>query len=325
MFSTKNSTALITGATSGIGEAIARALAHKGVHALILVARNADKLTHIARELAVCGVRVETIALDLTDADAAQRVKAETDRLGLTVDLLVNNAGIGSLGPFDCPVEKPGSHASGDIVALNVAAVVALTQIYLPGMVERKRGGVIHLGSTAGFQPIPYSAIYGASKAFVISFSQALWAELQDRGLDEIRMICLCPGVTDTNFAFGHGEPRQGLEMLSVSTPSQVAVAALEALDKGTPRPIVGRANEVFGWFQFLVPAPLAASLLARQRRRAALDFVGERGQHNDAPALPRGLARAALPFIVVPLALAGALLARTHRRARWNRSFDDA
>ena len=313
MFNYQNSTALVTGATSGIGEAIARALAENGVSTLILVARRADKLDAIARELGAQGVRVETVALDLTHADAAHQLKAATDALGLEVDLLVNNAGIGSFGPFERPVEKPGSHTSRDIVALNVAAVVALTQIYLPAMVERRRGGVLNLGSTAGFQPIPYSAIYGASKAFVISFSQALWAELQDRGLNEVRMVCLCPGVTDTNFAFGHGEPRQGLEIIGVSTPAQVAVAALEALDKSQPRAVIGRANTIFGWLQFLVSAPLAASLLARGRRKDALAFVDD---ENSTPALSRPLKRAALVSVVAPLLVLAALSSR-NRRAR--------
>ena len=314
MFNYKNSVALVTGATSGIGASIARALAEKGVATLVLVARRADKLDEIARELGAGGVRVETVALDLTHADAARQLKAATDKLGLEVDLLVNNAGIGSLGPFERPIEKPGSDASRDIVALNVAALVALTQIYLPGMTSRRRGGVIQLGSTAGFQPIPYSAVYGASKAFVISFSQALWAELQDRGLESVRMVCLCPGVTDSNFAFGHGEPRQGLEFIGVSTPAQVAVAALEALDKHQPRRVVGRANAVFGWLQFLVSAPLAASLLARGRRKQALAFVGA---ENFAPRLPRPLGRVTIGFSLAFITVASALLARRNRRAR--------
>lgn len=302
-------TALITGATSGIGEALARALEQQDVHVLVLVARDAGKLQALAQELSQRHTQVETIALDLTAPDAPARVKAETDRLGLHVDLLVNGAGVGGIGSFDHPREGLGSSSAGQTVALNVAALVGLTERYLPGMVARGQGRVLNLGSTAAFQPVPYSAVYGASKAFVLSFSQALWAELRDRGHDGVRVVCLCPGVTDTNFGLGHGEPRGGLERLSVSTPAQVAAAALAALAADAPYHVVGRANRALGAATRLLPGPLVASVLARVRRRQALAASGEQVA---APALPRSILHTAAPLVATAL---GALLWRAWRR----------
>ncbi|MBC8082544.1 MAG: SDR family NAD(P)-dependent oxidoreductase, partial [Hymenobacter sp.] len=257
MLAYRTTTALVTGASSGIGEAIAHALAAQGVPVPVLIARQARELEALATWLTSETTRVETIVLDLTAADAPARVKAETDRRGLEIDLLVNDAGIGAIGSFDQPREGPGSESTGRVVALNVAALVGLTEQYLPGMVQRGRGGVLNLGSTAAFQPVPYSAVYGASKAFVLSFSQALWAELHDRGHDEVRMVCLCPGVTDTSFGFGHGEPRGDLAGISVSTPAEVARVALVALDTNAPYRVVGAANRALGVASRLLPSPL--------------------------------------------------------------------
>ena len=276
---------------------------------LVLIARQAEELTALAAWLTSETTRVETIALDLTAADAPARVKAETDRLGLEIDLLVNDAGIGAIGSFDHPREGPGSSSAGQIVALNVAALVGLTEQYLPGMVMRSRGRVLNLGSTAAFQPVPYSAVYGASKAFVLSFSQALWAELRDRGHNDVRVVCLCPGVTDTNFGFGHGEPRGGLEGLSVSTPAEVAAAALVALASDAPYHVVGLANQALGAATRRLPGPLVASVLARIRRRQALAASGEQVA---APALPRSILQTAAPLVAAAL---GAVLWRAWRR----------
>lgn len=292
MFTYPTTTALVTGASSGIGEAIAHALAARGVPVLVLIARQAEELAALAAWLTSETTRVETIALDLTATDAPARVKAETDRLGLEIDLLINGAGVGGIGSFDHPREGPGSSSASQIVALNVAALVGLTEQYLPGMVARGRGRVLNLGSTAAFQPVPYSAVYGASKAFVLSFSQALWAELRDRGHDDVRVVCLCPGVTDTNFGFGHGEPRGGLEGLSVSTPAEVAAAALAALAADAPYHVVGLANRALGAATRLLPGPLVASVLAR--------------------VLPRSILQTAAPLVAAAL---GAVLWRAWQR----------
>lgn len=312
MFDYQLSTALVTGATSGIGEAIARALVARGVPTIVLVARDADALATIAADLRQQGPRVETVALDLTAPDAAAQVRAATDKLDLQVDLLVNDAGTVSIGSFDQPQLLPESSSSAsDIVALNVAAVVGLTEQYLPAMVERRRGGVLNLGSTAGFQPVPYSAVYAASKAFIHSFSQALWVELQDRGYTQVRMVCICPGVTDTNLGFGHGEDRGPLNKVSVSTPAEIGQAALKALDDNAYYRVIGAANIVQTRLIKLLPSALVAGALARIRHQVVLKATGE-------PALAAAPVPASLWRSAVPLAgvlLVGAGLWRALRR----------
>jgi short-subunit dehydrogenase len=189
----RGKTALVTGASSGIGTAFAEALAGRGCD-LVLVARSAGALAVLAQRLrSEHGVRVETLAQDLTAPGAAQAVQQETDRLGLGVNILVNNAGFGSVGRFD----TIAAQRSAREVALDVAAVVELAHAFLPGMVARGEGAVVNVASTAAFQPVPYMSVYGASKAFVLSFSQALWAEYRSLG---VRVLALCPGPVDTNF-----------------------------------------------------------------------------------------------------------------------------
>ena len=173
MFSYAGKTALITGASSGIGEAFARILAGCGMN-LILVARSAEKLRALAQELSgQHGIRAEVVPADLCGEGAVQEVYQRTQALGVPVDLLVNNAGVGTYGGFDT-LTLEREHEE---IMLNVTALVDLTHAFLPAMAERKDGGVINVASIAAFQPLPYQAVYGASKAFVLSFSLALWAE----------------------------------------------------------------------------------------------------------------------------------------------------
>ncbi len=193
MFAYRGKTALVTGASAGIGAEFARALAARGSD-VILVARSQERLRALADELARdFGVRAEVIAADLTRADAARDLYAEAEVRGLTVDLLINNAGFGTHGPFET-LAPARDHAE---VMLNVAAVVDLTHLFLPAMLKRGDGAVINVASTASFQPVPYMAVYGATKAFVLSFSEALWAECRGRG---VRVLALCPGTTATEF-----------------------------------------------------------------------------------------------------------------------------
>src|ERR671928_186613 len=194
--------ALITGASSGIGEVFARRLAARGEN-VVLVARTGERLNAICNELgrAHANVVAQSVALDLSEADAPQRLFDETNQRGLEVDTLINNAGFGSMGEFltlDIAREL-------QMIDLNVKALVALTRLYLAPMRERKRGAIVNVASTAAFQPVPYMATYAATKAFVLSFSEALWDENRAHG---VHVMALCPGVTETNFFEASGMDR---------------------------------------------------------------------------------------------------------------------
>lgn len=239
-FDYTGSTALVTGASRGIGAALVRELAAREIGGLVLTARSEGDLKALAEEIAAAhpGTRVEIIAADLSDPVAPEQIKAETDWRGLSIDLLVNNAGFGTAGYFE---EQDPQREQAEI-AVNVSSLVLLTRLYLPEMRRRKRGGVVNVGSTAGFQPVPYMATYGATKAFVLSFSEALWVENRDRKGD-VRVVCLCPGGTETNF--GEHIHRGKFEGTPQSTPAEVAKAGLGALDRGAPFVVVGAANYV--------------------------------------------------------------------------------
>lgn len=208
MFEYRGKVALITGASMGIGAAFARELAARGMN-LVLVARSVDRLQALADELTPRhGIRVEVVPADLSQPDAGRAIAETCSRLGLEVHLLVNNAGFGTSGPF----HTISPERERDEVMVNVLAVVDLTHRFLPGMRARKAGGIINVASTAAFQPIPYLAVYAASKAFVLSFSEALWAECQE---EAVRVLALCPGpgghaVFRAHAAPGRGHPLEG-------------------------------------------------------------------------------------------------------------------
>ena len=257
MYDYRQTTALVTGASSGIGETLARSLARRGVGGLVLVARSADKLTRLAEELQEKhGLPVAVIPADLSDPETPQRLKEETDRRGLTVDLLVNNAGFGSYGPF----EALAPAREDDMVSVNVAAVVALTRAYLPDMAARGRGGILNVASTAGFQPVPYMATYGATKAFVLSFTEALWAEMRSRG---VRVCCLCPGGTATEFGANVGTDRGRFENFPAGTAEEVAEAGLDGWERNASFVIVGRANYALTFLTRFAPRAAVAGLAA--------------------------------------------------------------
>ncbi|MEK7703974.1 MAG: SDR family oxidoreductase [Myxococcota bacterium] len=234
MFVYSSKTALITGASSGIGEAFAYALARRGTH-LVLVARSKQRLETLAAELrARHGVRVEVVSADLTAPGAVERIRAQLQDRELHVDLLINNAGFGTYGAFDTltlPRER-------EQITLNVASLVELTHTFLPGMLARADGGVINVASTAGFQACPHMATYGATKAFVLSFSEALWAENHRRG---VTVTALCPGPTETAFfaSFNGVEPDIGPKVGAET----VVAAGLKAFERGRSYVIPGRRN----------------------------------------------------------------------------------
>jgi uncharacterized protein len=188
-----NQTALITGASGGIGYELAKLFA-KDHYNVVLVARSAPKLTQFADELQrQFGVSTKAIALDLTAAPAPQFLFDQLQREGITVDILVNNAGYGVLGEF----AKVRLEESLGQIQLNITALTHLTKLFLGSMIERRSGKIMNVASTAGFQPGPLMAVYYATKAYVISFSEALANELSGTG---VTVTCLCPGATDTGF-----------------------------------------------------------------------------------------------------------------------------
>lgn len=220
-------TVLITGASMGLGEVFARELSRRGA-TLVLVARSEGKLQALATELG--GAHV--IALDLTRPDAARRVHDAVTAKGLSVDVLVNNAGFASYGRF----AETSFETQSEEVTLNVNALVELTHLFLPE-IERRRGGILNVASTAAFQPVPFMAVYGATKAFVLSFSEALWGELRDRG---VRVLALCPGATDTPFFARAGEQAA---LGKKARPEDVVRLALDAFDANRPSVIHGLTN----------------------------------------------------------------------------------
>ncbi|WP_437984820.1 SDR family NAD(P)-dependent oxidoreductase [Sorangium sp. So ce117] len=266
----ENRNALITGASTGIGAEFARQLAAQRCH-LILVARSRDKLEALAAELrAAHGVRVEVIADDLTSEGAIGRVHAEVARRGVTVNLLVNNAGFATHGRFE---ETPIARQLEEIT-LNVSALVAMTHAFLPDLV-RTRGAVLNVASTAAFYPIASMAVYGATKAFVLSFSEALWAELGERG---VKVVALCPGATETPFFEIAGE---AAAVGAKAKASDVVRLGLSALSTGRTHAIHGLGNYILANLARFVPRAMAARLTADVMRK------------NQVRALPARTARA--------------------------------
>lgn len=227
--------ALVTGASSGIGAAFARALAAGGMD-LVLVARRAQRLSDLAARIGDAGTEVHTIVQDLTEPGSERRVLEATREAGVDVGLLVSNAGFGHFGLFH---EQQPSHAAR-MVDLNCRATVALTHAFLPGMIGRGRGGIIITASLAGFQPTPFVATYAATKAFDLVFAESLWAELRPLGID---VLALCPGYTPTEFQQKAGTNRLRVRG-SPTTAEEVVQASLGALGR-KPSVIPGTTNKV--------------------------------------------------------------------------------
>jgi short-subunit dehydrogenase len=243
-------TALVTGASSGIGEHFARQLADRG-YDLVLVARRADRLEKLAAELPVTA---HILACDL--AHDAEKLPGQVEELGVEVDLLVNNAGFGLRGHFRD--SDPGRDA--EMVRLNCEAVVVLTRAFLPAMVERGRGGVITVASTAGMQPLPYESVYSASKAFAITFSDALHAELRGTG---VRVLAVNPGPVRTEWQQVAGYDEGTSTMPGKIGPDQVVRESLAAYDDGRRSIITGRA---FRWIMRGNVGPRAVKLRVAER-----------------------------------------------------------
>lgn len=263
-FKYKGATALITGASSGIGEAFANILASRGCN-LILVARSEDILNEIAGDLHEAhGITVDVMAADLSEAQNRDNIADAVDALGRQVDLLINNAGFGTAGAF----AKADGMRERQQVDLNVTALTDLSHAFLPGMVERGQGGVINVASTASFQPMPYMAVYAASKAYVRSFSEALHAECQGRG---VTVTALCPGPVATNF-FAATQSKDMDSMVKkisgvMMTAEQVANDALDAMDAGKAVVVPGMPNKLGALASSVTPNRLITRLLAKAMR----------------------------------------------------------
>jgi uncharacterized protein len=253
-------TAVVTGASSGIGEEIARELAGRG-HGVTLVARRADKLQALAKELTNKAVRVEVLPADLSDPSARAGLLARLTDLGLVPSVLVNNAGLSTLGP----VYKADPAAELNLVEVDVAAVVDLCSRFLPGMVERRAGAVMNIASTAAFQPLPGQAAYGAAKAFVLSYTRALTGELKGTG---VTATAVCPGPVDTGFGEAAGFRKEDAENALPSfmweSASEVAKAAVNGAERGAPVVIPGQANRIGAMFAHLAPKRMLVPLLAK-------------------------------------------------------------
>jgi uncharacterized protein len=227
-------TVLITGASGGIGYELAKLFA-RDRHNLVLVARSADKLAQVANELH--GVTVRTIALDLSAEFAPKFLFDQLQRDGIAIDILINNAGFGAFGEF---AQMPEQEIQGQI-DLNITALTALTRLFLPSMVQRRKGRIMNVASTAGFQPGPLMAVYYATKAYVISFSEALANELGSTG---VTVTCFCPGATNTGFAKRAGNDQSRIfKKFGAMSVEKVALDGYRAVMEGRTLAISGAQN----------------------------------------------------------------------------------
>lgn len=252
--------ALVTGASSGIGEAFARALGARG-HELVITARRADRLQQLANELrGRYGVTALPVVADLSTPAGVDDLTSAVERLDVAVDLLVNNAGYGSYGRFH---ELPLSRELA-MIDLNVRALVALTGHFLPPMVARRRGTIIQIASTTSFQPVPYMAVYGATKSFVLNFSEAVAHECAAMG---VRVLAVCPGHTPTGF-----QKESGVDQRPTRTSAQpvedVVAESLAALDGSDTHVVVtGLPNKLTTQLPRVLPRRVLSAIVERAFR----------------------------------------------------------
>ena len=258
-------TALITGASSGIGEALAKRFARAG-HRLVLVARTRAKLQALATLLAAeHGVAVSVRAVDLTRPDAPRRLASALKRQGIHIDVLVNNAGVLHQGEF--AAMRADRHQ--ELINLNVAALTAMLSHFLPGMIARGRGRVLNVASIAAFQPVPMLATYAATKAFVLSLSESLAAELNGTG---VTVTTLCPGITDTHMLSSAVEANArlaGLPGFLVGDVEQVAEEGYRACMEGEVIRVPGVVNQFVTLASRATPKWLLRRIAGTLARRA--------------------------------------------------------
>ncbi|MBW4582779.1 MAG: SDR family oxidoreductase [Tildeniella nuda ZEHNDER 1965/U140] len=252
-------TALITGASSGIGESFAHELAKRKMN-LVLVARSEDKLQALATQLQDSySISVQVITADLSREGEGLRVYRETRSRQLSVDVLINNAGFSTHGAFES-ILPDKDHQQ---VMLNVVSVVDLTHAFIPGMLAKGEGSIINIGSTTSFYPLPRQAVYAATKAFVLSFSEALWTEYRKRG---IKVLALCPGATNTEFFNAMGRD----VVAGKHSPQKVVRVGLSALEHNRHYVIPGFKNSFeSNILPRLLPRAAMAALVGTVSQRA--------------------------------------------------------
>ncbi len=254
--------AVVTGASSGLGALFAEKLAQRGLP-LVLAGRDEARLTEVRQRVQrlAPGINVELVVGDLGSQAGVEALVAGLD--GRVVDVLVNNAGFGTYGRL-AEVDADRDH---DLIAVNVDALVRLTHAVLPGMLERGHGQILNVASTIAFQPAPYQATYGASKAFVLSFSQALWAETSGSG---VTVTALCPGPTRTGFVDAlDTDVSQTAIYRRLAAPEPVVAAGLRALDRGRPVVVPGLRDRVMATASRLSPGWVGALISGRMLRPA--------------------------------------------------------
>lgn len=258
----KAKTVLITGASAGLGKDFARLFAAEGAN-VILTARRADRLESLAVAIRVDhGVETRVIPADLSEPGAAKSLVEAATADGADIDVLVNNAGFGSMGPF---ADMPYESQSG-MVQVNVTALVELTHLVLPGMIRRGEGGILNIASTASFQPGPFMATYFATKAFVREFSEGLAEEVRRQG---IHVSCLCPGPTATEFGDTEHMQLSAARQLSFMASEPVARAGIEGLRRNRTVVIPGALNKLGRFGAWLVPNALIRKIIAGAQRKA--------------------------------------------------------
>jgi len=234
--------ALVTGASAGLGVEFARQLSKRG-HRLVLVARRKERLEKLAKELG----NARAVAIDLSKANAAAKLIADLEEKGEVVDLLVNNAGFGLIGRF----AELDAKRLRQMIDLNVGALTDLCRAVAPGMIKRRGGAILNVASTAAFQPGPKMAVYFATKAFVLSLSEALHEELKPHG---IKVSCLCPGPTRTEFGEVAGFGGNGAFDRLAMGAAEVVEIGLDGLDKNKAVVIAGLVNKVGAWSTRFAP-----------------------------------------------------------------------
>ncbi|MEJ0089906.1 MAG: SDR family oxidoreductase [Limisphaerales bacterium] len=262
MSAVNKETVLITGASSGIGLELAKCFAADG-NRLVLVARNTEALETLAKELRQSHkIEVLVLTADLSLSETPQQIFAELSAQKISVDVLVNNAGFGAHGAF---AEMPLSRQL-EMLQVNITSLTELTGLFLPGIIQRKRGGILNVGSVAGFLPGPGMTVYFATKAFVLSFTEALAEELAGTGL---KVSVLCPGPTESNF----GKVARGTKSRQLNTSKMsaqaVAVYGHRAFHSGKVTAVPGLQNKAFVFMNRILPRPIPRKIVKRYNRTA--------------------------------------------------------